>query len=870
MIARSTSALLLAGALASGCAAYQQRDAFSYRFADNLAQPTREVVRRLPAARAPESETNALGVPLAVGTTDGEERAVVAFDVSTGEELWRTPMEPLTRPEVLGDVVILSVRGEEGEEVVALDLGAGQELWRTATDSMAFVGGDRDGDVIVYVVSVGAAGGERREARITAVDARTGSRRWEHEIEGILGDPAARGGMVFVPWERQNIAVLDLGNGVELARLRSTDDVISWVQATPAGVFYGSKGIYRLTERSHSGTKEGSVYREPPVPEPPGEPLVAEDGFMPKPGTRSARGRIRILFEPAAPDSPDRIPVVNDSFYFVYYRFVFAFDEEQHLRWVRIVDQEIAGAQVVPEGLLTMGAEGALHLLDAGTGNDRWTGAVEAQLASVTLRAHGFAPGGEPGEARDLRASLNEIALDPDNRLVPARAYAIQLLAQMEDPEITRDLLDLYAQRSMPGALREAIGTALRGRSAGGEHLIASLDQHYDFIEATEAPPLGLVVPSLIEQQQNEAVPGLIRQMMDHETPMAVLPLVVRAVVELGDESVVPALREFLRLYHADSTFAETPDALAVATEGLFRRGGPEGREMLQNLIADASTHEALSTHVRGLFEAEQRAAEAQARAEAEAAAAAAEEARRQEEAARPLRLSQEVINQAFAEHTDALRECVMEEIGRNPRLSQVRLVFILESDGSARDFTFAPNTAEFVACLQPKVQGVEFPPFRQRRQRASFTVSLRGGQPEEPTGGEASASAEPAGPQPWWVRYRARVALPANVTSGGDATPWWVQRQAQPVATQQPQQPPQQQPPQQQPPQQQPAEGGGQPWWMRANAAQQQQPPQQQPPQEQQPQQEQPPQEQQPQQEQPQQEQPPQEEETPWWLPAE
>jgi hypothetical protein len=858
--------ITLAVLLAGGCAAYQEREAFSYRFADNQPGPTRQLVSRLPAPQPPESDQNPLGVPIAVGTTDGEERAVVAFDIASGEQLWRQRLEPLTRPEVLGDVVLLSVRGEDGEEVVALDLRSGSELWREETNGMAFVGGDREGDTLVYVVSVGAAGGERREARVSAVDARSGATRWEHEIEGVLGDPALRGGLAFVPWERQNIAILDQETGLEQARLRSTDDVIAWVRATPAGVFYGSKGIYRLTARSASGTKEGSVYREPPVPEPAGDPLVAEDGFMPKPGTRSARGRIRILFEPAPPSGEDGIPVVNDSFYFIYYRFVFAFDGEQNVRWARIVDQEIVGSQVLTTGLLTMGAEGALHLLDASTGNDRWAGNVDAQLASVTLRAEGFAPEGGAGEPRDLRTSLNEVALDPDNRLVPARGYAIGLLAQIEDPEITRDLLDIYAQRSTPGALREVIGTALQGRSAGSEYLVQGLDQHYDFIEDTKVPPLGLIVPSLIEQQQREAVPGLIRHMMDHETPLDLLPLVVRAVVELGDEQVAPALREFLRLYHADTTFRETPDALAVAAEGMYRHGGPEGREMLQQLVADATTLEGLSTNVREMFDAEQRRAEASARAEAEAAAQAAADARRQEVAARPLRLSQEQVNSAFAEHADALRECIVSEIERNPRLAQVRFVFILEGDGTAHDYTFAPNTAEFIQCLQPKLSEVSFPPFRQRRQRATFTISVRPSAPEQ----QETAAAEPDGPQPWWVKHRGRVAPPNVVAS---ALPWFVRRQA-PPPEQQPQpaqpavaqRPPQQQPAQQEPAQQEPSGA----WWQEASPGQappQQQPPQQQPrprePAQQQPQQQQPAQ-------QPQQPQPPLEEETPWWLPAE
>src|SRR6185503_17576012 len=109
------------------------------------------------------------------------------------------------------------------------------------------------------------------------------------------------------------------------------------------------------------------------------------------------------------------------TFYFVYYRYVFAFDRENRLRWARMLQQDVIGAQPLANGLLTVGERGASALLDVTTGNDRWTGAIPGELASVAIDAQGFDPGGQAGEARDLRHALNEIALDPDNRLVPAR-----------------------------------------------------------------------------------------------------------------------------------------------------------------------------------------------------------------------------------------------------------------------------------------------------------------------------------------------------------------------------------------------------------------------------------------------------------------
>ncbi len=864
---RSLCARLLASGLllTAGCGP-TIASAFSYHFADNQREPTARVARALPRPTTASHPDNSLGVPIAVGTTHAAPRAVIAFDLHAKHKLWSHPINAMTRPQVLGDVVVTSTR----QEVVTLDLHDGHELWRAPIGDLAYVGAARGGDVLTYVASVGAAGGARRVGRIRAVQARTGSQLWAHDIRGVLGEPAAEGAYLFVPWERQSVAVLDLHTGIEKTRIRSTDDVISWVRSTPAGVFYGNKAIYRFTKRSASGTKQGSAYRPAPIPDAPRDPLVNDDGFFPKPGTRSARGRIRIFFAPAPAQGDQGVPIADDTFYFVYYRYVFAFDTNHTLRWVRMLDQDVIGSQALDGGLLTVGERGAMHLLGAADGLDHWTGSMNMGLDSVGLDAAGLASATHPTQPEgvaptDLRPSLNKVALDPDNRLVAARAYAIQLLAAMTAPEITRDLLDLYAQRSMPGTLKEAIATALRGRHGGAQYLVKALDQHYDFLADTKAPPLQIIIPSLLEMHATAAVPGLIQQMQDHETPIDVLPLVIHAVVELGDASVVPALESYLTLYHADTAFAQKPQSLAAAAEGVFKLAGADGRHELQTLMADATTLHGVSHAINALFVAEQHQAEVHARVEAEAAARAAEAAASRAAAARPVRLSQTEVNHAFAEHLDDLRKCVAQEVTRNPHLAQVRVVFILQSDGSGHDFTLAPNTAPFVACMQPKLAGIRFPAFQATRQRASFTLDLHGGEQA------AHPSHEPAANQSWWARNEQHAASSAIDMA---AKPFWVQRPAAVRPTEQlpttgPELPPgmQVRPTQHNPQQQNPQQHNPQQHNPQQQNPQQQNPqqhnPQQQNPQQQNPQQQNP-QQQNPQQHNPQQQNPPNQ----WWVP--
>ena len=753
---------------AQGCTYGAMTGAFDPRFPDNRADAIAPIVARMPAGRIADAPSNARAVPLAVVTTHAEPRAVAAYSLVDGSTLWTHPVDAMTRPEILGDVVLTSTR----DVVLALDLTDGHELWRADLASLAYVGATRSDATLIYAASVGAGGGSARAGRVRAVDARTGLERWAFEVSGVLGQPAAAGGLVFAPWDRQNIAILDATTGLEQARLRTTDDVLAWVESSPAGVFYGSGGIYHFDSASASGTKSGSTYHGPFLTDAPRDPMLFDDGFFPKPGTRSARGRIRLYASPAPSTDAGPLAIEGDTVFFVYYRYVFATDLDGRIRWARSLPQDVVNAQVLQTGLLTAGERGDMRVLDLATGTYRFQQDLGTEFDSVALDARGLTLSAAGEEAPDLRTALTEIAGDPDNRLVPARAWAIQRLAALPEPEITRDLLDLYAQRAMPAALRDAITTALSGRTSGAEFLVAALHQHYDFLDGTEPPPLALIVPGLIEAERHDAVTGLVDQMNDPSTPLEVLPLVVRAVVSLGDASVVPALQSFLHLYRADSTFTEHPEAIAVAAEGIFQLGGADGRTELAALADAHTTDPALAQAIHGLFEAETQQAAQHAQAEADAAARAAAEAAREEEAERPMRLSQARVDAVFVEHADDIRGCLEQELANNPRLSQVRFVFILDSDGTPRDLLFAPNGAQLVACLQPVVQALRFPPFRSRRQRAVYVARVR-----ELGGTQVAQTTTPTAPtvHHFWDRA-ARRAANSEVAPG---RPWWQQRRA-------------------------------------------------------------------------------------------
>jgi hypothetical protein len=487
-----------------------------------------------------------------------------------------------------------------------------------------------------------------------------------------------------------------------------------------------------------------------------------ESGFASKPGTRSARGRIALLLEPEA-RGEDGVGIAHDRYFLAFYRYVFAYDAAGGLRWARMLGRDVIAGQALPTGVALVSEDGRVRVFAQQDGATLLDQTVGSELAAASLAASGLSLRAPPAATIPaLRRTLTEIALDSDSRLVPARAYVVAQLARRDEPEVTRDLLDVYAQTSTPPELKRVIASALRARRNGLEHLVDALAARYDFLEQSRPAPLAMIVPALVEAHESRAVPRLLERMLDHETPLAELPAVVRAVVDLGSDSVLEPLLSFLRLYRADSSFAAQPEALLEAARGVLVHGGDAGPELVASVLRDGRASAALAAGIAALS---QPASATSAADEAALAAAGPSQAI-------PAKLTQEAVNATFAEHIDDLRGCIIDELGRNPKLALLRIAFIAESDGSTHALHFAPNTKELVDCLYPKVAAYRFPRFGAGREVASYVVAVRAGS-EQPV-----ATPPSAGEGHWWDGNAAH-ARPEPTTHAGE--PWW--RSQQPLA---------------------------------------------------------------------------------------
>jgi outer membrane protein assembly factor BamB len=723
--------LLLALASATGCMpAIRRMNAFSSRFADNQREQIERVFSALPAQDV-DRPGNAVGQPILVAVRQGTPRAVVAIDLTAGRPLWTRELEVQSAPEILGDLVLFSV----GSRVVALDLRSGEPRWRYELGSMPFQGAAREGESIVIVSSLGASGGAR-VGRVAALDAGSGRERWSHEVVGILGRPAASAGSAFVPWDRQSLAVLDLNTGVERARVRATDDVLSWVTAGPQGVFYGSRGAYRWTPRSASGTRAHSAFVNNPIDGVPGDPPLFRDAFAGSTGARTARDKIRFAFAPRAAQG-EQIAVAHDTVYLVYYRFVVAFDPQTGaVRWARALgpdesearagqsetaaeasrraqaamsQYDIESITVTPTSVVVISGNGRLRALDPRTGAIQGSTDLAVNIGAIATDLGGFRPpstGALPAPEGSVREQLVSLIRDPDNRLVPIRSFLVRILTRDQSAEVTGDLLDLYRARAIPSTLRQEIAQALRGRESGERYLLEAIDgeeDHFNYLENRQAPPLDVIAPTLASMGAREAVPLLLQHLLDHETPAEWLPIIVQAVVQLEDASAVPQLQAFVLRYRADSAFAgDRSGPLQAAVAGIFRLGDAAARHWLTQLRGDQGAHREIRDAIARAFDEEARGT--QGRSDEQRLAQAREQLQGRVNALRtavnafPSTLSQEQFDDEWNNHIDELRQCAQGVLTRRPELNEIRITVTVRSEPESSLFEVTPPSPRLLS----------------------------------------------------------------------------------------------------------------------------------------------------------------------------
>ncbi len=533
-------------------------------FPDNRAEDLAAVIARVRGAEA-------TGTPLAVGLTAD---TIYAWDLAAGRQLWAQPVhDARTAPYVAGELVVIA----EGGRIVARRASDGQVAFAIPDENLQLVGAAGDGRDAALVLSTGGGVGAR--SRVLLV--RGGSIDSQIVMESPAGAPDVRAGLAFVPWGNQNVSVLEVEGGAEIARLRFLDGVIGHARVSGRGVFFGQAGVGRLAE-----DPSAAGWYAPDVSELPGRPALWRNAYDPPPGPSSASHRIRLVWHPAEGEGPVRMS--GDTLYLTFYRLVFALAQEGlGARWVYEHPVDVVGAAATPDGVVLADAEGGLVLVGA-DGRTRWAAETGVRPSVVTLRVGRFAPSGELGpELPPLADQLLSAAQNTDARLVPGREFAVRLLAAQPDEGVTEHLIVLCDATGLPGELRQAACNALGGRELGADAVLTALGRRASYLTGTRPPPVGALATAAARLNERRAVPLLIAHLRDPHTRLEALPGLCAALARLGDHAAAEPLQDFLWLYHADGDNEALAAALGAAAQALVALSGPVGREEVQH-IADA------------------------------------------------------------------------------------------------------------------------------------------------------------------------------------------------------------------------------------------------------------------------------------------
>jgi outer membrane protein assembly factor BamB len=723
--------------------------AFGPSFSDNNRKDIGVVNKRLTSqGKAQAGISNSLGKPIVAAVLEGNPRSVATFDLESGQKLWQLDSPVRSELTLAGDLLVF----QAGNEVVAHFLKDGRRAWRySIEEGWDYLGADVGDDIAAIAIGVGGdQSGGYANGELILLDAQTGSLKWRiGSGGGLIGRPAVHAGLVFVPWDRQKVTIIDTESGQELARIRAIDYTVDSVQADETGAYIGTNptgnavaSLTRIDKAVVTGKREGSSVFVPTLKPVPGNPTFLRDGFA-----RPIAGRFageKIMFHARTSTGASPISFAKDVYYLHYWKFIIAFDAATNqVRWTYTSENDIESMTAATDGAFLVDSDGKISFLDSGTGAEVWSKPLQAKVLTATFDAASFAPGAG-GTAASPLTGLDAVLRDKDNRMLPIRAYVALLLAAMPQPEVTRDLLAIYSDAATPTGLREAVVEALKLRTSGSEFLVSALHMRYDFLEQTQPPPMDVVAPALANMGEKASVPGLIEHLLYHETPIGYLEPIAKAIVALGDASAIGPLDQFLTLYHADTSFIGHEAPLIVVCEAMLKFGGETGNKLVLRVLNDPQTLPELAKGIQALLMP----AEVPPPAPIEnAEQVPAKVAPSPVVQALPLQLSPEVVNRTVAANQAVLVPCVQAALGTTPTLQSLRMSFILNGrTGRASDVRVLPNNIQGLReCVENGLVQVEFPRFRSLNQRASYTIQIRN------QAGAASVfvpSVAPSGPQ--------------------------------------------------------------------------------------------------------------------------
>jgi outer membrane protein assembly factor BamB len=494
-----------------------------------------------------------------------------------GKSHWSHPARPSTAPIIAGNLVIYG----EGEQVVALDAYTGAAAWSIGNRGLTLRGAANDGTNTALVLA------DTHGSLFLGVSA-SGSALGSAQSESDLGMPAARGGIAFVPWNNQYVSALDLKSGDEAGRLLIRTQVSHGLNYGGT-LYFGEQAVVRFDDKVRfASTNQANTVALPKV-DLPGKPSWLDSGFSSVSSQTNARTKIRIFAAPA-PAASGELSLGAGTFAATYFRVVFGLDAKSGaLRWARALPADIVGGAAASSGFVLCDLNGKVWSLDS-QGGDAGSLDLGSKVRSCSADA-----GAEPvlaGPARPaLAAQISEAldALEPD--MAEAERYLVGQLGKLEDPIVTKTLIDLSSSPRIPPDLRTETRRLLALRKNGNEYMLSALARHYDFVSGVLLPPpVGPLADALAQSGEARAAPLLAKHLNDPANSAEDVAHAARALVKLATPAEYEDLRTFFALYRATADDESLVAAVIACAEAVLRVGGEPGRAVVERASQDPLT----------------------------------------------------------------------------------------------------------------------------------------------------------------------------------------------------------------------------------------------------------------------------------------
>jgi outer membrane protein assembly factor BamB len=562
----ATTALLstaCGGNLAKGVGA-----PFSETWQSDQGKSIAALEERLRSAKAPPAAAVAVGV---------NDAGLYGVTLPSGQR-WTHQGTADTVPIVAGDVVVASNAGA----LFALEANSGRPLWSVPIQNRKLRGAGDDGSVTVAVV----AGENPGKSRFVAVT-RSGEVLRTIDSAVDLGFPAVKAGIAFIPWSSQYVSAIDLTSGHEVARLLLRE-IVTQARNFNGDLWFGEKGLVRFDDKIRLATTNQATHVALPARQLPGKPLWLGSGNQLWPVSNSARLKIRISAQPTAADGSAHF--TNHAYLASYFRVVLGLSTQNgSVHFVKSLGGDALGMSAAQRGFAVCDATGKVSLVSE-KGGDAGGADLGARLTACSVDVSALSlteTQPPPALAEQIGQALAE--LTPD--MAVAQKLLIDELTKLDDPLVTKILIDLTSSAKIPPDLRSAARKLIATRRSGKEYMLAALERHYDYVsDVLLPPPLGPLADALAAMNEVSATPLLARHLNDPANEMADVERAAVALGKLATPAEYEELRTFFALYRATADEPSLVNAVVAIAGALLRIGGVPGKTVVERAARDPLT----------------------------------------------------------------------------------------------------------------------------------------------------------------------------------------------------------------------------------------------------------------------------------------